>query len=111
MDEIDRAIVLELFLNCRLSYEELGSRFGLSTSSIWRRVKLLQDEGVIERFYLTLHEDYVFPRAIVIVLDIEDSVDEEIIVDSLFSNQLVYNIDSIINSTCILDIEIRAAQC
>ncbi|MHA1637838.1 MAG: Lrp/AsnC family transcriptional regulator, partial [Candidatus Thorarchaeota archaeon] len=102
MDAIDRAIVSELFLNCRLSYEELGAKFGLSTSSVWRRVKLLQDEGVIERFYLNIHPDYVYPRVVMIFIDFDDSVDEEYVVDSLFSNPLVFNIDSIVNSSCIV---------
>ncbi|MHA1930798.1 MAG: winged helix-turn-helix transcriptional regulator [Candidatus Thorarchaeota archaeon] len=106
MDAIDRAIISELLLNCRLSYEALGVKHGLSTSSVWRRVKLLQDEGVIERFSLNIHPNYVFPRIVFVIIDFEDSVDEEYVVDSLFSNSLVFNISSIINGICILDIEI-----
>ncbi|MHA1481724.1 MAG: Lrp/AsnC family transcriptional regulator [Candidatus Thorarchaeota archaeon] len=106
LDAINRAIVLELYLDCRLSYEELGTKFGLSTSSVWRRVKLLQDEGVIERYYLNIHPDCVMPRTVMLHIDIEDSGDEGYILDSIFSNLHVFNINSIINSTCIVDIEI-----
>ena len=110
MDAIDRAIVSELFLNCRLPYEELGSKLGLSTSSVWRRVKLLQNEGVIERFYLNLHTDYVWPRTVMAIIDIEDSADEENVVDSVFSNPLVFNVGSIVNGACIADIEVLTRE-
>ncbi|MHA1637353.1 MAG: Lrp/AsnC family transcriptional regulator [Candidatus Thorarchaeota archaeon] len=110
LDAIDRAIVVELYLNCRLSYEELGAKFGLSTSSVWRRVKLLQDDGVIERFYVNIHTDCVYPRTVIAIIEVEDSVDEEDVVDTIFSNPHVFEVGSIINGTCFAYIETLTSE-
>jgi DNA-binding Lrp family transcriptional regulator len=47
LDPLDRKILRELQRDCRLSVAELGTRVGLSPSACHRRVKLLEDGGVI----------------------------------------------------------------
>ena len=49
LDRIDRAILSALQLDGSLSIAALGERVGLSTTPCWKRVKRLEDEGVIER--------------------------------------------------------------
>jgi Lrp/AsnC family transcriptional regulator len=52
MDKIDRTdirILDELQQDCTLSMAELAGRVGLSSSPCWRRVKRLQDIGIIKR--------------------------------------------------------------
>jgi Lrp/AsnC family transcriptional regulator, leucine-responsive regulatory protein len=53
LDQIDRKIIKALQDNARLSSQELSERVGISTSPCWRRVKALEDAGVITR-YVTL---------------------------------------------------------
>lgn len=50
LDEIDRRILRELQRNGRLQNIELAKRVGLSPSPCLRRVKLLEDAGVISRY-------------------------------------------------------------
>lgn len=47
LDALDQRILLALQENGRLSYEELGGKVGLSASATLRRVKRLEETGVI----------------------------------------------------------------
>jgi Lrp/AsnC family leucine-responsive transcriptional regulator len=59
LDAIDCAILRELQANGRLSNVELAQRVHLSPSACLRRVKLLEDGGVIDRYVALLD-----PRAV-----------------------------------------------
>ena len=50
MDDIDRAIIVELQHNARLSNIELADRVGLTASPCLRRVKQLETSGVIRGY-------------------------------------------------------------
>ncbi len=50
LDEIDRRILRELQQNGRLQNIELAKRVGLSPSPCLRRVKLLEEAGIINRY-------------------------------------------------------------
>ena len=46
----DRRILTELQRDSRLTMQELAGRVGMSSSACWRRVKNLEDDGVIDRY-------------------------------------------------------------
>ena len=46
----DRAILVELQRDSRTTMQELASRVGMSSSACWRRVKALEEDGVIDRY-------------------------------------------------------------
>jgi len=50
MDRVDRRLLTELQRDGKLSNAELAGRVGLSESACLRRVKLLEQAGVIERY-------------------------------------------------------------
>ena len=47
LDSVDRGIARALALDATVSAEELGRRFGLSQPAAWRRVKRLEEAGII----------------------------------------------------------------
>ncbi|MFT4192368.1 MAG: Lrp/AsnC family transcriptional regulator [Comamonas sp.] len=47
LDRYDRAILEELQVNARLTNAELAQRVGLSAAPCWRRVRALEEAGVI----------------------------------------------------------------
>ena len=47
LDAIDRHILVELQRDALLSHAELAERVGASTSSCWRRIKALEQAGVL----------------------------------------------------------------
>ena len=46
----DRLILAELQKDSRLTMQELADRVGMSSSACWRRVRNLEDSGVIDRY-------------------------------------------------------------
>ena len=46
----DRRILAELQRDSRLTNQELADKVGMSSSATWRRVKSLEDAGIIERY-------------------------------------------------------------
>ena len=46
----DRRILTELQRDGRLTMQELGERVGMSASACWRRVRNLEESGVIDRY-------------------------------------------------------------
>lgn len=50
LDSYDRAIVAALQENGRYTVQELAARIGLSTSPTWRRLKALEQRGVIKNY-------------------------------------------------------------
>jgi DNA-binding Lrp family transcriptional regulator len=55
LDSIDRAILNELQQSGRLSNQDLAQRVHLSPSACLRRVKKLEDSGVIDRYVALLN--------------------------------------------------------
>ncbi|WP_050928175.1 Lrp/AsnC family transcriptional regulator [Aestuariivita boseongensis] len=50
LSEKDLTILAELQKDCRLPNAELAERVGMSASACWRRVRALEEAGVIERY-------------------------------------------------------------
>ena len=50
LDRRDRQILVELQRDSRLTTQQLAERVGMSSSATWRRVKSLEDAGIIDRY-------------------------------------------------------------
>ena len=50
IDSKDRRILAALQADSRLTMQELADRTGMSSSACWRRVRSLEDSGIIERY-------------------------------------------------------------
>ena len=50
LENKDRRILAELQRDSRLTMQELGERVGMSSSACWRRVRALEEAGVIDRY-------------------------------------------------------------
>lgn len=48
IDQTDRRILAQLQITCDAPLEELGRHVGLSRNAVWRRVKALEDRGVLK---------------------------------------------------------------
>jgi DNA-binding Lrp family transcriptional regulator len=55
LDKTDRRLLRELQRNGRISNQELAERTNLSTAPCWRRLKKLEDSGVIDRYVALLN--------------------------------------------------------
>lgn len=59
LDSLDRAILARLQLDARETCEVMGAKVGLSASAVLRRIKRLEDSGVIERYVALLRPQRV----------------------------------------------------
>ena len=59
LDDLDRAILNELQEDASLSNVELAERVGLSPSPCWRRIRRLEEQGVIQKRVAILDADAV----------------------------------------------------
>ena len=54
LDRTDKALLAALQGNARLTVAELAERVSLTTSPCWRRVKMLEDSGLITGYQATI---------------------------------------------------------
>ncbi len=59
LDNLDRAILHCLQHNGRATYDVIGAQVGLSPSAVLRRVKRLEDSGVIDRYVALVRPEAV----------------------------------------------------
>lgn len=59
LDKYDLAILQELQADARLTNAELAQRVGLSAAPCWRRVRALEEAGVIAGYHAHLHRQRV----------------------------------------------------
>jgi Lrp/AsnC family leucine-responsive transcriptional regulator len=50
LDRNDRAILKELQLDSRQTMQQLAAKTGMSSSACWRRIRSLEESGVIDRY-------------------------------------------------------------
>lgn len=72
LDEIDRRILAALQQDGRLTIADLATRIGLSASPCHRRVRILEDEGVIERYVAVIDQRAVgLPVSVFVSIKLE----------------------------------------
>ena len=54
LSELDRRILAALQADSRLSNQELADQIGSSPSSVWRRVRVMEQAGIIDGFRLSV---------------------------------------------------------
>lgn len=47
LDQLDRRLIAELQRDCGQSVEALGEKIGLSRNACWRRIKRLEEDGIL----------------------------------------------------------------
>ncbi|MFC4348406.1 Lrp/AsnC family transcriptional regulator [Kordiimonas lipolytica] len=79
LDKIDRAILDALQMDGRLSNVELADKVGLSESACLRRVKSLDDKGVIMHYAAHLNASAVgLPGTVFVRISLEDQQEEKL---------------------------------
>jgi Lrp/AsnC family leucine-responsive transcriptional regulator len=59
LDKLDRAILRALQSNGRETYDVVGAQVGLSPSAVLRRVKRLEEAGIIDRYVALVRPEMV----------------------------------------------------
>lgn len=83
MDELDKKILGDLGQNCRVSYQELSRRYGISANAIRRRVLNLEESGEISGYSLLLSAEMLGVHRILGLLTSDGSRDEIEVMDEI----------------------------
>ncbi|WP_193177057.1 Lrp/AsnC family transcriptional regulator [Oricola nitratireducens] len=67
LSETDRRLLAQLQEDCRISNQELANAAGMSASACWRRVRALEEEGVISGYVALVDAERVGQRFSAIV--------------------------------------------
>lgn len=77
LDWIDARILRELQANARVSISDLSTRVGLSASPVARRIRHLEDSGVIDGYTALLNEAAMgFGMSVFVSVQLDRQVDE-----------------------------------
>ena len=79
LDAIDRKILAILQSDSRVTMQDLADRVGLSVSPCHRRVKLLEERGVISRYIAMVDQESVgLPVSVFISIKLERQKEEDL---------------------------------
>jgi Lrp/AsnC family transcriptional regulator, leucine-responsive regulatory protein len=79
LDEIDRRILQTLQAEGRISNQDLADRVGLSPSPCARRVRLLEEAGVIKGYVAVIDQDKIgLPVSVFASIKLERQREEEL---------------------------------
>lgn len=79
LDEVDRRILAALRENGRLTIAALAERVGLSQSSCWKRLRRIEEAGVISKYVALLNHRLIGVPDIVFIEVVLDRHDDNIL--------------------------------
>jgi Lrp/AsnC family leucine-responsive transcriptional regulator len=79
LDALDRKIIAELQINSRLSVQDLAQRIGLSASPCARRIRILEEAGVITGYAAIIDQTRVgLPISVFVSVKLERQREDEL---------------------------------
>ncbi|MFX1475214.1 MAG: winged helix-turn-helix transcriptional regulator [Promethearchaeota archaeon] len=110
MDLIDKRIILELNTNCRMSYQTLANKLGLTVNAIKKRLDRLIESGVILRFSIYLSLAMLDAEIALAILTNNRPIDSDDFLDELGANPMVYTASYLSDGAALLFAEYQGAS-
>ncbi|MFW9934350.1 MAG: winged helix-turn-helix transcriptional regulator [Candidatus Thorarchaeota archaeon] len=110
MDAIDKGILNDLVENCRITYRELATKYTISSSAIKKRVKKLEETGIITGYRLQVSSGMVGVNLLYGMLTTDGSQDETEFVNTLGGNNKIIAAASYTGGNYALIAEFRNSQ-
>ncbi len=83
LDLIDKGILADLVQNCRITYEEMSRKHGISANAVKKRVQKLESSGVIDHYAVRLSLAMIDAQYLFGLLQTDGSQDEESFVNRI----------------------------
>ncbi|MHA1905341.1 MAG: winged helix-turn-helix transcriptional regulator [Candidatus Thorarchaeota archaeon] len=90
MDLKEKELVRLILTNCRMSFRELGTKIGLSASSVKKRLDFLIESGFIESFGVYINQDSTNIRLSNIIVYTDSSLPIKVFMDAVQKHEGVY---------------------
>jgi DNA-binding Lrp family transcriptional regulator len=98
LDSIDKRILLALDENCRLSYQALGEKLGLTATAIRKRMDRLVETGVIEEFSVILKPAMMDSDYLVALIFTDGSENDEEFMEFMGANPMVIQVGQVVTA-------------
>ncbi|MGY5876180.1 MAG: winged helix-turn-helix transcriptional regulator [Candidatus Thorarchaeota archaeon] len=95
----DKKILWELDADCRVSYETLARKIGISSNSIRRRVEKMRELGKIEQFIVQLTPEMLGGEFLVALIHTDGSEIESELITKIGNNPMVLQVSSVASGT------------
>jgi DNA-binding Lrp family transcriptional regulator len=95
IDALDKAILNELGMNCRTSYQSLAEKHGVSATAIKKRVEKLIESGVLAEFIVELNLAMIDGEFFLALIDTDASVREEEFIELLGTNEMISEVGAL----------------
>lgn len=92
LDEMDRGILKRLQDDARIAFRKIAEELGLSESTVFVRVKKLQEKGVIKRFTTTVSPELVGKGLTAFILIKVNPQKYPVVLKTLKKNNDIYEI-------------------
>ncbi|MFX1342161.1 MAG: winged helix-turn-helix transcriptional regulator, partial [Promethearchaeota archaeon] len=89
MDWLDKALLMELYGNSRISFQDLATKFHLTFNAIKYRVKKLEEIGVIQEYTVELSLEMLGLEPLSIGITTDDTEDMKALIDEIGNHRLV----------------------
>lgn len=89
MDPIDRGIMWELNENCRVSYQYLSNKFGISANAVRNRILKMIELGLINQFIVNLSGEMIDSDMLFALVHTDGTEDDLEFISRIGSNEMV----------------------
>ncbi|NHI87991.1 MAG: Lrp/AsnC family transcriptional regulator [Candidatus Thorarchaeota archaeon] len=95
MDDIDKRIIFQLDSDCRMTYQKMADKLGITATAVKKRVTKLLERGVIDRFITTLNFEMIDSDLVLAIVQTDGSEFEEDFIDELGEPSFVFQVSPI----------------
>lgn len=92
MDIIDKKMLLELDVNCRVSFEELSRKLNITSNAVKKRFDKLVDSGVIDEFSVAFKPAMTGAEYLIAEIRTDGSENEEALIEEIGENDMTVQV-------------------
>lgn len=89
LDSLDKKVLNDLGMNCRISYQTLAEKYRVSATAIKKRVEKLLESGVLAEFIVEFNLAMIDGEFFLAIIETDSSVDENEFITTLGSNIMI----------------------
>jgi Lrp/AsnC family leucine-responsive transcriptional regulator len=95
MDDIDKRIIFELDSDCRMTYQKMADKLGITATAVKKRVMKLLERGVIDRFITILNFEMIDSDLLLSLVQTDGSEFEDDFINQLGEKPFVIQVSPI----------------
>jgi DNA-binding Lrp family transcriptional regulator len=99
LDPVDKTILWELHYNCRISYQALAEKLGISANAVKKRVTKLIDTGLIDQFIVVLAPTIMEAEILLIQIYTDGSEHPEDFIQLVGKHPMTFSVGPVVSES------------